>query len=119
MTVHVQLLVDDVWGVRPEGRIDIPTARAMEDGLNDLLDQGHNRIVVDLAEAVYITSGGLRVLLKAKRRAQTLGGDVHLAALNDRVRDIVNMAGFDQVFTLYTDSAEAARSYGPVTPGPV
>ena len=110
MTVRVLILEDDVWAVTPAGRIDVAAARALEDAINGLLDQGHGRVVVDLSETIYISSGGLRVLFLALRRARTFGGDLHLAAMGDNVREIFRVAGFDALFAIHPSAAEAAQS---------
>ena len=70
MTVRVYSLEDDIWAVAPEGRINLPIARAMDDALTGLLDEGRKWVVVDLSAATYITSLGLKVLLVAQRRAR-------------------------------------------------
>ena len=113
MTIHVHPLTDDIWAVKPEGRINVPTARSMEDALNGLFDEGHTRVVVDFTEASYITSLGLKTLLVAQRRARALGGDVHLAALGPRMQEIFEMAGFEQVFTVHANTAEAVEGLKP------
>ncbi|MBF8283714.1 MAG: rsbV [Anaerolineales bacterium] len=110
MTVRVYSLADDIWAVAPEGRINLPIARALEDALTGLLDEGRKWVVVDLSAASYITSLGLKVLLVAQRRARALGGDVQLAGLGPRMNEIFEMAGFEQLFKLHPSAAEAARS---------
>ncbi len=109
MTVRVAFLEDDIWVVTPEGRIDVPAARALEDALNELLDKGRAWIVVDCSQATYIASSGLKTLLAALRRAQGLGGDVRLSALGERMLEIFSMAGFDRVFSIHADIPEAVR----------
>jgi len=106
MTVRVYSLADDIWAVAPEGRINVPIARALEDALTGLLDEGRKWVVVDLSAASYITSLGLKVLLVAQRRARALGGDVQLAGLGPRMNEIFEMAGFEQLFKLHPSAAE-------------
>jgi anti-sigma B factor antagonist len=110
MTVRVHPLEDDIWAVTPEGRIHVPIARAIEDALNGLFEAGRTRVVVDLSAATYTTSLGLKVLLVAQRRARALGGDVQLAGLGPRMREIFEMAGFEQLFKIHPSVAEAIRS---------
>ena len=81
------------------GRLDLPASRAIEDALGDLCDAGNPRVVIDLSEVQYVASAGLKALLKGLRRARLQAGDVRLAAVNDRVREVFEMSGFDQVFT--------------------
>jgi anti-anti-sigma factor len=110
MSIRVHAHEDDIWVVTPEGRINVPTARSLEEAVNNLLDEGRKRVVVDLGEASYITSLGLKTLLVAQRRARSLGGDLQLAALTPRMREIFEMAGFHEVFAIHTTIADAAES---------
>lgn len=111
MTVHVLYLEGDIWSVKPAGRIDVPAARALEEALSGLLDEGHARLIVDFSETTYIASSGLKTVLAALRRARGLGGEVRLAAMNERITEIFNMAGFDRVFAVYSNAAEALQGF--------
>jgi anti-anti-sigma factor len=111
MTLRIQALGDEVWTISPHGRLDLPAARAMEDALNELCDAGRARVVVDLSEVHYMASAGLKALLTGVRRARLLNGDVRLAALSERVRDVFEMSGFDQVFSIFATPAEAVQSF--------
>lgn len=113
MTLRIQVVDEQVWTIGARGRIDLPAARAIEDAVSELCDAGNARVVVDLSEAVYMASAGLAALLTGVRRARLLKGDVRLAAMNDRVREVFEMSGFDQVFTIYPGVAEAVASFGP------
>ena len=111
MTIRIAALDTGVWTVTLDGRVDLPAARALEDALNDLCDAGRSRLVVDLSNVPYMASAGLKGLLSGLRRARLLGGDVRLAGLTDRVREIFDMSGFDQVFAIYPTAAAAVASY--------
>ena len=111
MTIRIAAVDTGVWTVSLEGRIDLPGARALEDALNELCDAGRSRIVVDLSNVPYMASAGLKALLSGLRRARLLGGDVRLAGLTERVGEVFEMSGFDQVFTLYPSAAAAVASY--------
>ena len=118
MTLRVQGGDEQVWTIAPSGRVDLPVARAIQDAVTELCDAGHPRVVVDLSEVVYVASAGLAALLTGVRRARMFKGDVRLAALNDRVREVFEMSGFDQVFAIYPSLAEAVASFHAATAGP-
>jgi anti-anti-sigma factor len=111
MTLQIHSVEDDIWLIVPHGRLDLPAARAMEDALIDLCDAGRARVVVDLSDVVYVASAGLKALLVGLRRARMLEGDVRLAGMNDHVREVFDMAGFDQLFSIHASADEAAASY--------
>ena len=110
MTLRIQVVNERIWTISARGRIDLPAARAIEDAIGELCDAGNARVVVDLSEVVYMASAGLAALLTGVRRARLLKGDVRLAAMNARVREVFEMSGFDQVFTIYPGVADAVAS---------
>ncbi|MEP7355785.1 MAG: STAS domain-containing protein [Anaerolineales bacterium] len=111
MTIRIASLDPSVWTVTLDGRVDLPAARALEDALNELCDAGRARIVVDLSNVPYMASAGLKALLSGLRRARLLGGEVRLAGLVERVREVFEMSGFDQVFAIFPSLAGAVGSY--------
>jgi anti-anti-sigma factor len=103
-----EMLNDQVGSVTPQGRLDAVTVPLLEAAIDDQFSTGHVRLVINLAEVSYISSSGLRALLSARRRAQAEGGDVVLCAMNDRVREVFEMIGFNNLFRIFRTPAEAA-----------
>jgi anti-sigma B factor antagonist len=71
------------------------------------LQKGLYRLVVNLDEVEYISSSGLKVLVSAWRLTRQNGGDVLLASLQPRIREVFEMIGFDMMFHIYDSPAEA------------
>jgi anti-sigma B factor antagonist len=89
------------------GRLDQTLTPKLEETLNEILDNGNYNLVVDLTNTTYINSGGLRCLVSAWRRAKANQGSLKLCGLNSRLQEIFTMVGFDKVFEIYADCAEA------------
>jgi anti-anti-sigma factor len=104
---HEKLPKSNTWLVGVNGRLDQSLISQLEETLNELLENGHNNLLVDLTQTTYINSGGLRCLVSAWRRAKALEGTLSLCGLNQRLQEIFAMVGFDQVFVIYTDCAGA------------
>jgi anti-sigma B factor antagonist len=97
----------EVWLVGVNGRLDQTLNPKLEETLNELLDNGHYHLVVDLTHTTYINSGGLRCLVSAWRRAKANEGSMALCGLNSRLQEIFSMVGFDKVFEIHEDCATA------------
>lgn len=78
-----------------DGRLDTASASPVEARLLALLGQGG--VVVDLAAVRYVSSAGLRVLLKAAKAARAAGRGFALCGLQPSVREVFEMSGFDRV----------------------
>lgn len=95
----------------PEGRLDAAGARPFEAEWKQHLANGHSNLLVNLEGTHYISSSGLRSLLAAARSATKAGGAVKLCCLSARLREILEMAGFDQVFDIYPDRSRAEEAF--------
>ena len=99
-----------VWIVAPEGRMDSAAAPHLETTLMSQIEGGRNRLVVDMAGVLYISSRGLKSLVKAWRAAQADGGDLVLSGLNSQVYEVFDTMGFTQVFQIYDSVGKASSS---------
>jgi anti-sigma B factor antagonist len=98
--------------VSPVGRIDHQTAPELQKTLDELINGGHFKIVLDLAGVNYISSAGLRVLLATRKAVKRWNrGDLRLAHLQPYVRDTLELVGFTRIFEVYDDVVDAVGSF--------
>jgi anti-sigma B factor antagonist len=93
------------------GRMDGELAARMGQTLDGVLNQGHDRLVIDLGSVDYISSPGLREIVRAYKRAQVGGGDLRIANPSDRVLDVFKLAGLDTTLRIYRSDAQAIDSF--------
>ncbi|GGU10064.1 MULTISPECIES: STAS domain-containing protein [Streptomyces] len=93
----------------PVGELDHHTADVLRSPLDDALDAGRSRLVVDCSRLEFCDSTGLNVLLGARLKADAAGGGVHLAGMRPVVARVFEITGADVVFTVH-DSLAAALS---------
>jgi anti-anti-sigma factor len=95
-----------------EGKIDSATSAQLEKKLLTMIENdGEKNIVLDFSNMNYISSAGLRVLLMAAKRAGKLDGKVGLACLNANVKEVFDIAGFSNIFDIYTSLDEALKAF--------
>ena len=92
------------------GRLDASSSPGVEQRLQNLIDQGERRLVLDFSELSHISSIGLRVLISTAKSLQKTKGSLALAALNDHIREIFEIAGFTSIFSIYPTCDEAVAS---------
>jgi anti-sigma B factor antagonist len=84
------------------------------EALADLRAQGKVNIVLDLGETTLMDSSGIGVLIAEAEAMRAEGGDLHLARVEARVRNLFLMTRLlGEVFTLYPTVEEAVQSFGP------
>lgn len=110
MNVLQETFPGQIHRLAPQGRLDAVTVPALEAAIDEQLNARHFRLIIDLGEVGYMSSSGLRALLRARRQAQAGGGDVVLCAMNERVTEVFEMIGFNNLFRIFATSAEAAAA---------
>lgn len=88
---YMRLIVD--------GRVDTNTSPYLQQAILSAF-QKKNDIVVDFLNVPMISSAGLRALLIGQKTAESKGGSMRLANVNETVRNVLEMTGFDKILTL-------------------
>ena len=97
--------------VKISGRVDSNTAPDVEKALQELIDADRHQVVLDLQDTEYMSSAGLRVLVSTLKAAKKSGGDLKLAQLSGRVKEVLDLAGLTPVFHVHGDVIEAVGSF--------
>ena len=97
--------------VKVKGRIDSETAPELDDALIKLLQEDRNQIVLNLQCVDYISSAGLRAVVKAYQAAKKSGGDVRLASVSTPVEVILRTVGMMQMLQMYPTEQEAMAAF--------
>jgi anti-anti-sigma factor len=93
--------------VRLSGRLDSSAATAAEEGLSAALGGAPPRVAIDMTRLAYISSAGLRVLLVLAKKVQQAKGKLALYGMTPNVREVFTVSGFDTIFSIAADPADA------------
>ena len=97
--------------VTVSGRIDSSNASEFDEVLKRLLDNGRNRIVLDMAGVNYMSSAGLRTMVNALRASKKGNGDIRLATPSTRIGEVLKLAGLESIFQTFDDQVSAVGSF--------
>jgi len=92
------------------GSIDTLTAEEVSRFLKEQMTSS-GQLVIELSRVDYLSSAGLRVLLGAAKEARRQDGDLRLAAVEDHILEILEMAGFTSIMKHYPTIDAAVASY--------
>lgn len=84
--------------VAPEGRLDTMTATEFEKRVGELLD-GVTDFVLDMAKVEYVSSAGLRVILKVQK-VMFSQGKMKLIGVNESVMEVFEITGFSDILNI-------------------
>ena len=80
------------------GRLDTQTAPELEKMLDEILP-GLKELTFDMTNLEYISSAGLRVILKAQKAMNTQGS-MKLTDVNDSIMEVFDITGFLDILTI-------------------
>lgn len=80
-----------------EGPLDMTSAPALRAELHDLVNGGGKQVVVDLSGVDSIDSAALGALVSGLKTARKNGGDLRIAAPNERVTALLKLTKLSDV----------------------
>ena len=80
------------------GRLDTQTAPELENELDAVLT-GLKELTFDMTNLEYVSSAGLRVILKAQK-AMNAQGSMKLTGVNDSIMEVFDITGFLDILTI-------------------
>src|SRR5438034_11849943 len=102
----------DVVVLDVKGRITMGERdELLKDKVNSLVNQGHKKIVLNLAEVPYIDSAGLGEIVRTYTTVSRQGGSLKLLNLTKRITDLLSITKLLMVFETYDSENEAVRSF--------
>jgi len=104
--------VGDVMVLDVKGRITLGEGdELLKDKVNSLLNQGHKKIVLNLAEVPYIDSAGLGEIVRTYTTVSRQGGNLKLLNLTKRITDLLAITKLLTVFETYESENDAVQSF--------
>jgi len=83
----------------------------LKDKVNSLVNQGHRKIVLNLAEVPYIDSAGLGEIVRTYTTVSRQGGSLKLLGLTKRITDLLSITKLLTVFETFDSESDAVRSF--------
>lgn len=98
----------DVTVVESTGRLTMATASDLTAVIDKAITDGAPKVIIDLAQTVFVDSTGLGALVSGLRRAREAGGDLRIVAPSEQVSTVLSLTNLDRVLFPFPD-VEAAR----------
>ena len=95
------------------GFLDAHTVNTFEAHLDEILQEGPNRIVIDMSQLIYISSAGIGTLMALTQRLRKGMGDMVLLQPNDKVYKILDLLGFTKIFNVALKEEEIEAFFTP------
>jgi len=104
--------IDGVVIIDLSGRITLGEGSALlRRMLQELLQKGQKKIVLNLGDVSYIDSSGIGELVSGFTTARNHGGELKLLHLTKKVHDLLQITKLYTVFDVHSDERTAAASF--------
>ena len=80
-----------------KGRLDSINATELQYILEDVFGAGIASIILNMTLVEYISSAGIRVILKAYKQAEEAGGQLRIERPSENVKNILGMTALEQM----------------------
>jgi len=105
---------DDLTILSLEGYLDAHTAPAFETAVQEEIDAGHKRLIVNCERLNYISSAGLGVFMSFIEEIREGGGDIKICGATPKVLQVFEILGFATLFDLLPGVEAAVKQYADV-----
>ncbi len=104
--------VGDVVLLDLKGKITLGEGdELLKDKVNSLVNQGHKKIILNLADVPYIDSAGLGEVVRTYTTVSRQGGSLKLLNLTKRITDLLSITKLLTVFETFDSESDAVRSF--------
>lgn len=90
--------INDQFTLSISGRLDTSTAPQLDAVITDEI-KGTEKLVVDCGALEYVSSAGLRVLLKAHKKLAG-AGSMKLTGVNETIMEVFEITGFTDILNI-------------------
>ena len=104
--------VGDIMVLDLKGKITLGEGdELLKDKINSLVNQGHRKIILNLAGVPYIDSAGLGEVVRTYTTVSRQGGSLKLLNLTKRITDLLSITKLLTVFETFDSEPDAIRSF--------
>jgi anti-sigma B factor antagonist/stage II sporulation protein AA (anti-sigma F factor antagonist) len=101
----------DVLIVKIKGRLDAISSPTAERHVFDLINNGANKLILNLGGVDYLSSAGMRMLLSTTKKLKGQSGKFVLCSVTPNVMDVLKISGFDHVLDIVHTQEEALKKF--------
>ena len=111
---YMEIIEENQSGIniyRLNGRLDSNTSQGFEKKIFQAIDNGSKSMIIDFKNLDYISSAGLRVILKATKALKREDGNIMLCDMQDYVKEVFEIAGFDSFLPIVGTMDDALKRF--------
>jgi anti-anti-sigma factor len=101
--------VEGIPLIAVSGRLDTISSSAFDAQISTVLADRCPRILLDMSAVTYVSSAGLRSILKIIKHTAGCGGRVGMFSIPQPILEILEISGFQSLMDIYPDRETALK----------
>jgi anti-sigma B factor antagonist len=93
------------------GNLNSNTSPELEDKIFEAIKNESKNMILDFEDLDYISSAGLRVIMKAAKNLKQSEGMIVLCSMQDYVKEVFEIAGFDAYLPIVSTMDDALNQF--------
>ena len=93
------------------GNLNSNTSPELEDKIFEAIKNESKNMILDFEDLDYISSAGLRVIMKAAKNLKQSEGMIVLCSMQDYVKEVFEIAGFDAYLPIFSNMDDALNQF--------
>jgi anti-sigma B factor antagonist len=110
-------LISDVMLIDVHGRVTVNEGTdLLAERLKQLVEKGHTKLVIGMADVPYVDSTALSILLRTRATVTKREGALKLMHVRGHVRELLEVTQLLRVFEAFESDADAVASFNARAP---
>ena len=97
--------------VKVEGQLIVGNRQELKALIQEAMEAGERKFLIDCAQTAYIDSSGLGALVTISKKIRENGGELRLAGLNEDLRSLFELTKLDSLFHITPSVADALQGF--------
>lgn len=97
--------------IRITGQLIVGNRQELKSLVQEGLDRGERKFLIDCGETGYIDSSGLGALVSLAKKVREQEGELRIAGLNEDLRSLFELTKLDTLFPISPTAAEALADF--------
>lgn len=89
--------------LEPTGILDGTQAEAFRQEVDEALEAGADKILIDLKDITFVDSSGLGILVVVLKKVRACHKKLYVCSINDQVKMLFELTSMDRVFEVLPD----------------
>ncbi|MCX6175014.1 MAG: STAS domain-containing protein [Ignavibacteriales bacterium] len=111
MSIIEETIDDIIVEIVNFDRATLLEAEELKRQVNDKIDSGYRKVIIDLTSVEYLDSTFLGIIVNTLKKVAKLGGDLKLVGFKPNVRSMFELTRLFRVFESYSELQDAIKSF--------